>query len=77
VLAQPVSEAHIDAAPTIAVRDLLISIAAAQETLTKLRDSHALTCHDVIGLYHEGQVAERFASGILLDRGMMPMFAAV
>jgi hypothetical protein len=55
VLAEPVTDAHIDTAPTSEVRDLLIRAAAAQQALRKLAGTHADTAADVIGLYNEGQ----------------------
>jgi hypothetical protein len=53
VLAEPVTDAHIDAAPTEATRRLLIETAAAQHAIDKLRGTHADTARDATGMWQE------------------------
>ena len=71
-LAEPVTEAHIDAAPTPEVRDLLIRDAAAQQALGKLAGTHADTAADVIGLYDDGRGEfDEDADGFAADAAMI------
>lgn len=51
LLAQPVTGEHIDVAPTQPIRDLLVSAAAAQQTLSWLREHHHDTALDASGAY--------------------------